>query len=92
VAYNFSVNYDREFPQYKTKGGMNIGKGGLVTSPTIMWVKAFDLVLTNMKKQGFPFSSVRSVSGSGQQHGSVYWKKGSGKLLANLKDSETLAK
>jgi hypothetical protein len=34
-----------------------------------------------MKKEGFPFASVAAVSGSGQQHGSVYWRAGArGKL------------
>ena len=41
-----------------------------------MWVEALDLVLNNLKKADFKFDKVRAISGSGQQHGSVYWRKG----------------
>ena len=42
---------------------------------------------------GFDFSRVIAVSGSGQQHGSVYWKKGKGPelVLGNLDPSWPLA-
>lgn len=43
-----------------------------------------------MKKEGFPFSQVAAISGSGQQHGSVYWNQGSQSVLKNLNSSSTL--
>jgi xylulokinase len=43
-----------------------------VYAPVAMWIEALDLILTRMKEAGFDFSSVRGVSGAGQQHGSVY--------------------
>uniref|UniRef100_A0A8B9PBD9 Xylulose kinase n=2 Tax=Apteryx TaxID=8821 RepID=A0A8B9PBD9_APTOW len=48
-----------------------------------MWVKALDMILEKMKSSGFNFSQVRALSGAGQQHGSVYWKKGSAEILKN---------
>jgi len=38
-----------------------------------------------MKGKGFPFARVAAVSGSGQQHGSAYWKKGARAALTGLK-------
>ena len=32
----------------------------------------------------FPFSKVVAISGSGQQHGSVYWKNGAQSVMKNL--------
>jgi len=42
-----------------------------VYAPVAMWIEALDLILTRMKASGFDFSSVKGISGAGQQHGSV---------------------
>ena len=56
-----------------------------------MWVEALDLVLTKLAKENFPFEKVYAVSGSGQQHGSVYWAKNASKLhLQKLDPSKEL--
>eukprot|EP01127_Copromyxa_protea_P007299 TRINITY_DN17212_c0_g1_i1.p1 TRINITY_DN17212_c0_g1~~TRINITY_DN17212_c0_g1_i1.p1 ORF type:complete len:538 (+),score=97.14 TRINITY_DN17212_c0_g1_i1:3-1616(+) len=86
----YSINYDTDLPEYKTKGGVLRAGDGTVTSPTIMWVEALDIVLTRMKEDGFDFSRVVAISVSGQQHGSVYWKKGSESLLSKLDSSSSL--
>lgn len=52
--------------------------------------QAVDILLEQMKKQNFPFSRVVSLSGCGQQHGSVYWRKGSEELLRGLNEEEKL--
>eukprot|EP01052_Picozoa_sp_SAG31_P043669 SAG31_NODE_7350_length_1712_cov_1.873528_2_plen_52_part_00 len=39
---------------------------------------------TTISAQSLDFSAIKAVSGSGQQHGSVYWKMGSAETLANL--------
>ena len=38
-----------------------------------------------MKSKGFPFANVAAISGSGQQHGSAYWKTGAQSTLNSLK-------
>ena len=50
-------------------------KAKMVTSPTRMWIKAFDVLLTRMKDSGFDFRRVSATGVSGQQHGSVYWSR-----------------
>ena len=50
-----------------------------------MWLKAFDMVLERLKIDGIDYSSVAAISGSAQQHGSVYWKRGTKQVLNNLK-------
>ncbi|CAG2123379.1 unnamed protein product, partial [Medioppia subpectinata] len=49
-----------------------------------MWIKALDLVLERLKIDGIDYSTVVSISGSGQQHGSVYWKRGAIHTLKSL--------
>ncbi|XP_037135521.1 xylulose kinase isoform X2 [Syngnathus acus] len=76
----------------RTEGGVHVGADGLtVTSPALMWVKALDLLLEQMKEAGFDFSRVRALSGSGQQHGSVYWKKGAATTLQQLHHQRSLS-
>lgn len=91
IVNETAVKFDTDLPEYKTQGGVHIHDDQVtVTAPTIMWVKAFDLLLDKMKKDGFPFDKVAGVSGAGQQHGSVYWRSGSAQILRNLSEKTTL--
>lgn len=84
LAAEYAVNYDKDLPEFKTEGGVH--RDGLaVTSPPLMWVAALDLLLERMKSQGFPFSQVVAISGSGQQHGSVYLRRGAENSLRGLR-------
>lgn len=79
------VQFDEELPEFGTSGGVQRDEDGLtVTVPTLLWVKAFDLLLEKLKTKGFRFKDVVCLSGTGQQHGSVYWKSGVRLLLNNL--------
>uniref|UniRef100_A0AAR2JTZ4 Xylulose kinase n=1 Tax=Pygocentrus nattereri TaxID=42514 RepID=A0AAR2JTZ4_PYGNA len=85
VTHQNNVQFDSDLPEFRTQGGVHIHEDRLtVTSPVCMWLKALDLILEKMKNAGFDFSHVKAVSGSGQQHGSVYWKKGARRALQHL--------
>ncbi|ELR14048.1 xylulose kinase [Acanthamoeba castellanii str. Neff] len=85
VVGEWSVNYDLDLPHYATRGGVHHFKDrvgqmdeGEVTAPPLMWAEALQLLLEKMKKadEGTIFGRIKAVSASGQQHGSVYWRKG----------------
>ncbi|XP_073686763.1 xylulose kinase [Garra rufa] len=85
VIHQNSVQFDSELPEFRTQGGVHIHDDKLtVTSPALMWVKALDVLLEKMRNAGFDFSQVKAISGSGQQHGSVYWRKGARQTLNHL--------
>ncbi len=85
IVYERALNFDRDLPQFGTTGGAHIGEDGLtVTSPAPMWVAALDLLLEQMQADGAPLDAICAISGSGQQHGSVWLKDGSEDILANL--------
>uniref|UniRef100_A0A8B9HXR2 Xylulose kinase n=1 Tax=Astyanax mexicanus TaxID=7994 RepID=A0A8B9HXR2_ASTMX len=85
VTNQSNVQFDSDLPEFRTQGGVHIHEDRLtVTSPVHMWVKALDLILEKMKNAGFDFSNVKALSGSGQQHGSVYWRKGARQALQHL--------
>ncbi|XP_053321981.1 xylulose kinase [Spea bombifrons] len=85
VVYEDNVQFDKDLPEFGTQGGVRIHSDKLtVTSPVLMWIKALDIILERMKSSGFNFSQVKALSGTGQQHGSVYWKQGAQKVLQTL--------
>uniref|UniRef100_A0A8C5PM27 Xylulose kinase n=1 Tax=Leptobrachium leishanense TaxID=445787 RepID=A0A8C5PM27_9ANUR len=91
VVYEDNVQFDKDLPEFRTQGGVHVQDDKLtVTSPVLMWVKALDLILERMKTARFDFSKVKVLSGSGQQHGSVYWKVGARKTLQTLLPEQPL--
>ncbi len=91
VIYEQSVNFDRDLPSYGTKGGVRVSADGLtVTAPALMWVAALDLLLTRMHEEGAPLAGVCAVSGSGQQHGSVWLNRSAEERLKHLASDQTL--
>lgn len=75
VVYEDSLNFDADLPGYGTTGGAHFHADGLtVTAPPAMWVAALDRILERMMRAGAPIGRVAAISGSGQQHGSVWLK------------------
>ena len=91
VIYEQSLNFDKSLPHYKTQNGVLRDPDPLVKhSPPLMWAEALDLLFATMKKEGVPLRDVLAVSGSGQQHGSVYFNKRAAGVLADLDPTKTL--
>lgn len=92
VKAEFGVIYDTDLPAYKTTGGVHHQPGDLaVTAPPQMWAEALDLLFASMADAHFPFDAVAAISGSGQQHGSVYFKKGARTMLRKLNPAHPIA-
>ncbi|KAJ7958858.1 putative Xylulose kinase [Quillaja saponaria] len=86
------VRFDSELPHYKTKDGVyrDPSNNSRIVSPTLMWVEALDLMLQKLSKSKLDFGKIAAISGSGQQHGSVYWKIGSSQILSSLDPKKPL--
>ncbi len=89
IRYEKAVTFDTDLPHYKTKNGVYLN-GDEIYATVSMWLEALDLLLERMKENNFDFGSVRSISGAGQQHGSVYWRASAPTLLENLDPSKNL--
>ncbi len=91
VVYEKAINFDTDLPEFGTEGGAHHASDGkTVTAPAIMWVAAVDLLFSQMKADGCPFSRIVAVSGSGQQHGSVWLNETAPAALEGLKAGATL--
>lgn len=85
------VHFDSDLPHYKTKDGVyrDSSVNGRIVSHTLMWVEALDMMLQKVSKK-IDLGKVAAVSGSGQQHGSVYWKSGSSTIFSSLDPKKPL--
>lgn len=89
----YNVEFDAEYREkyHISHGVITNEEDGSVLSPVAMWLDAIDLVFGRMKEDNFDFSLVLGMSGSGQQHGLVYWSKAAESGLGDLNASELLA-
>lgn len=77
ILHQAEVKFDDDFgEEFPVSGGVCMGENQneYYVNPK-MWVKAVDTVLDRMILEGADFSTVASISGSAQQHGSVYWNE-----------------
>ncbi len=71
VVFEASINFEKTLPQYKTIAGtLRHSDPLIVHSPQLMWLEALDLIFQEMK--GIDLKKIQAISGSAQQHGSVY--------------------
>lgn len=73
IVWQHSVVFAKDLPGYGTENGVIPGPGGVVESPPLMWAEALEMLLAELSRSGADLSRIRAVSGSGQQHGSVYF-------------------
>jgi xylulokinase len=93
VVYNDSLNFDEALPHYQTRNGVLPNRDPLIKhSPPLMWAEALDLVFAGMKKKGVALNKILAISGSGQQHGSVYLNAKGAEAIGNLDPKLSLVK
>ncbi len=63
---------------------------GEVFAPVALWLESLDLVLQRLQDKNTPLDRIRGISGSCQQHGSVYWGRQAETLLAGLQSDKAL--
>ena len=92
VVYSKNVNFGADMPQYNSPSGyLKNADPSVVHADPMMWVESLDLLFKLMKDEGFDFGAVAAISGSGQQHGSVYLNSKFFGAVKNLDASKTLA-
>ncbi|MBT8044296.1 MAG: carbohydrate kinase [Verrucomicrobiae bacterium] len=91
IVYEASVNFEQDLPHYQTTSGFVNGDGpGEVFSNPLMWLEALDLLMGRLVDAGVDLSAVEAVSGSGQQHATVYLNEHFHSTLASLDSNQTL--
>jgi xylulokinase len=81
------VDFDQDFgAKYGIHKGVHVREQtGEVFAPVALWLESLDLVLERLSKaMPVPMSRIKGISGSGQQHGSVFWSASAEELLGGL--------
>jgi xylulokinase len=92
VAFEASLNFDEAFPAYGTDHGVlpRTYPDEVVSSP-LLWAEALEEMLKRVAGSGLDISRIAAVSGSAQQHGSVYMNGSAERALARLDAARPLA-
>ncbi|MGH9308232.1 MAG: xylulokinase [Vicinamibacterales bacterium] len=92
VVFETSVQFDRDFPQYGTTHGVLPRTAPAVAaSSPVMWADALDGMMRRIASSGLDLSRLAAISGSAQQHGSVYLKAAARSALGAFDPAGALA-
>uniref|UniRef100_A0A0N5AGM5 Xylulose kinase n=1 Tax=Syphacia muris TaxID=451379 RepID=A0A0N5AGM5_9BILA len=84
------INEDGDISEQHLENGVKKHKDGVtVTAPVFMWLEAIDLIFAKLSRV-VSLSSVKSISGCGQQHGTVYWNRKASSFLSCLDFKKSL--
>ena len=73
IAFQSALHFDEALPKYGTRHGvLPSGDPSVAQAPPLMWAEALDVMLGRVAKSGLDLSRLAAISGSAQQHGSVY--------------------
>jgi xylulokinase len=70
IVFESQLIFEKEFPEYETTSG-TLRQGLVVHSPPLMWIEALERFFSQLRNQ-IDTSHILALSGSAQQHGSVY--------------------
>jgi len=92
VAFESSIAFDDAFPQYGTHHGvLPSDDPTTATSPPLLWVEALELMVQRLQQSGLDLRQLAAISGSAQQHGSVYLNARATSALGHLDPARPLA-
>ena len=91
LVFESSLRFDDAMPAYGTRNGvLPASDPSVATSPPLMWAEALDRMMA-LVAESVEVHQIAAVSGSAQQHGSVYWNSQAGHALASLDPARPLA-
>ena len=92
VLVERSLPFDETLPQYGTKHGVLPDDDPLVAvSSPVMWADALDVMMARLADSGVDLRRLAAVSGSAQQHGSVYLNAAASRGLSAFDPQRPLA-
>ena len=91
IISRYSIIFDEDLPNYKTQKGIIILDNiTVIHSYPLMWVEALELIFEQMKNNNIPLHEIKAISGSGQQHGTVYLNNKFERVIKTLDTKKSL--
>jgi len=91
VVFESSLSFDESLPHYGTTHGvLPRTDPKIATSSPLMWAEALDMLIARVATSGLDLRQLAAVSGSAQQHGSVYLNSAWSQAVRALDASQPL--
>jgi xylulokinase len=91
AVFEHTIEFDTALPEFGTRRGVLPSSDPRVAvSPPLMWVDALDRMLAAVAASGVDLTGLGAISGSAQQHGSVYLNDTAGPRLGSLDPAKPL--
>jgi xylulokinase len=92
VVHSESLGFDETLPHYGTRHGVlpRAHPDEALSSP-VMWAEALDVMFGRLAKGGIDLGKIAAISGSAQQHGSVYLNRAAAGALGSFDPARPLA-
>jgi xylulokinase len=91
VVFQSSLSFDKDLAHYGTRHGvLPSAAPGVAHSSPLLWAEALEVVLARVARSGLDLARLAAISGSAQQHGSVYLAAGAETVLASAGSGRTL--
>lgn len=92
VRFSGSFNYDSEFPEYNTQGGvLPSGSPEVRQTSPVMLTEAIDLAFKRLTESGIDPAAVKAIKADGMQHCTVYVDSRFEKVISSLDPEKRLA-
>jgi xylulokinase len=92
VVFESSLSFDEALPQYGTTHGLLPRRDPQVASSSpLMWAEALELMMARVAASGLDLTQLAAISGSAQQHGSVYLNATWARAVQTLASARALA-
>src|SRR5436190_12192176 len=92
LAFESSIAFDSTFPQYRTQHGvLRNDDPTTAASPPLLWVEALEEMMRRLQQSGLDLRRLVAISGSAQQHGSVYLNARATQALTGFDPGRPLA-
>src|SRR3954464_7998881 len=92
LAFESSISFDSTFPQYRTQHGvLRNDDPTAAASPPLLWVEALEEMMRRLQQSGLDLRRLVAISGSAQQHGSVYLNARATQALTGFDPGRPLA-
>ena len=92
IVFESTLQFDEALPQYGTRHGvLPREEDAVAQSSPLMWAEALDVMIGRVARSGADMRRLAAISGSAQQHGSVYLNREAASLLPRLDPARPLA-
>jgi xylulokinase len=91
VVFESSLSFDEALPKYETTHGvLPRSHPNVAASSPLMWAEALELMMARLAASGLDLTQLAAISGSAQQHGSVYLNENWARVVHSLEPAGAL--